>query len=146
MLFTVDPDQGRKEAPPVHRKARSPAPPPGPRELASQQLSAVPVGAGRPARRMSASVAIERVADREVALVAADADAVLPGSHCPSAGISGLGDDPAECLQGDGRRFRAAAASGVERVQGLHLAGGELEVEYVEVLGNPLGPHRLRDR
>jgi hypothetical protein len=40
----------------------------------------------------------------------------------------------------------AAAHAGVERVQGFGLGGGELEVEYVEVLGDPFGPCRLRDR
>ena len=39
-----------------------------------------------------------------------------------------------------------AAYPGVECVQAVELGGGELEVEHVEVLGDPFGPHRLGDR
>jgi hypothetical protein len=35
--------------------------------------------------------------------------------------------------------------AGVEGCDLLHLLVGELEVEDVQVLGHPLGPHRLRD-
>src|SRR5436190_22686191 len=58
---------------------------------------------------------------------------------------SGLGDVAAEGLEGDVLGLRAAAATGVEAVDGGHLVGGELEVEDVEVLGDPCGLGRLRD-
>jgi hypothetical protein len=58
--------------------------------------------------------------------------------------VAGFGDLPAEVLQGDVFGLGAAAYAGVELVQGRELVGAEFEVEHVEVLGDPLGPHRLR--
>src|ERR1700742_1807289 len=63
----------------------------------------------------------------------------------PDRRASGLRDGPAEVLQGDVTGLGAAAYAGVERVEGFEFAGGELEVEDGEVLGDPLGPHRLGD-
>jgi hypothetical protein len=51
--------------------------------------------------------------------------------------ISGFGDGPAVGLEHDVVRLRSAAHAGVEYVQAFELGGGELEVEHVEVLGDP---------
>jgi hypothetical protein len=53
--------------------------------------------------------------------------------------VSRLGDGHAEVLEGDAVGLRSAADVGVERVDGGHLLGGELEVEDVEVLGDAGG-------
>ena len=55
--------------------------------------------------------------------------------------MSGFGDGPAVGLERDVVRLRAAAHAGVECVQAFELGSGELEVEHVEVLGDPFGPH-----
>src|SRR5690348_17339729 len=56
---------------------------------------------------------------------------------------SGLGDLAPEGLEGDVLGLGTAAAAGVQTVDGRHLVGGELEVEDVEVLGDPVGAHGL---
>src|SRR6185503_9893175 len=58
---------------------------------------------------------------------------------------SGLGDVAAERLERDVLGLRAAAAAGVEAVDGGDLVGGELEVEDVDVLGDARGLRGLRD-
>ena len=52
-----------------------------------------------------------------------------------------LRDGPAVGLERDVVRLGAAAHTGVEHVQVFELGGGELEVEHVEGLGYPFGPH-----
>src|SRR5271157_4402729 len=47
-----------------------------------------------------------------------------------------LGNLPTEGSKGDGLWFRATTPSGVQPVDGGHLAGGQLEVEDVNVLGD----------
>jgi hypothetical protein len=44
-------------------------------------------------------------------------------------------------LQGDVPGFGAAAHAGVEGVQDLEFLSRELEVEHIEVLGDPLRPY-----
>ena len=56
-----------------------------------------------------------------------------------------LGDWAAEVLEGDGFGFGAAALLGVQGVDGRQLVGGELEVEDVDVLRDPVRLGRLRD-
>src|SRR5579863_6939750 len=65
--------------------------------------------------------------------------------ECPQA-LSGLRDVPAEVFEGDVLGFGAAAHAGVEGREGGELVGGEFEVEYVEVLHDPLAANGLRDR
>ena len=56
-----------------------------------------------------------------------------------------LGNVAAEGLQGDHLGFRATALAGVEGVDRGELGVGEVEVEHVEVLCDPLRLGRLRD-
>src|SRR3954467_9256551 len=54
-------------------------------------------------------------------------------------------DRAAVVLEVDVRRLGAATDPGVEPVDSCELGLAELEVEDVEVLGDALGAHRLRD-
>jgi hypothetical protein len=65
------------------------------------------------------------------------------GGPVPGGG-SGLRDLPAEGLQADGLGLAPTAAAGVQRVDRALLVGGELEVEDVDVLGDPGRGGRLR--
>src|SRR3954467_14988032 len=56
---------------------------------------------------------------------------------------SGLRDGLAEGFERDGLGLRPAAAAGVESVDRGQLVGRELEVEDVDVLGDPGGLGRL---
>ena len=58
---------------------------------------------------------------------------------------SGLRDVAAEGLERDVFGLGPATAAGVQSVDRGHLVGGELEVEDVDVLGDPLGADRFRD-
>src|SRR5215213_9375810 len=58
---------------------------------------------------------------------------------------SGLRDGHAEGLQRDRLGLRPATAAGVEAVDRGHLVGRQLEVEDVDVLGDPVPLGRLRD-
>src|SRR3954453_3806691 len=67
------------------------------------------------------------------------------GGPRKAGGTSCLGDRAAEVLQVDVGRLGAAADAGVECVDRREFVAAELEVENVEVLGDALGAHRLRD-
>src|SRR3954447_5487212 len=58
---------------------------------------------------------------------------------------SGLGDGPAEALEGHDLGLRSTAPAGLEPVDRSDLVGRELEVDDVEVLRDPLRLGGLRD-
>src|SRR4051794_26447278 len=59
--------------------------------------------------------------------------------------LSGFGDRSSEAFEGDGLGLGAAAPPGVERVDRGELVASQLEVEDVDVLGDPPGLGRLRN-
>ena len=60
-------------------------------------------------------------------------------SRCAAAGLQlVLGDRAPEVRQRDGVRLGATSLTGVEGVDRGEFVGGEFEVEYVDVLGDPL--------
>src|SRR5439155_19740029 len=59
---------------------------------------------------------------------------------------SSVGDRQWIALGVDCVRIRSSADTGVEVVDGPDVVGAESEVEDVDVLGDSLGPGRLRDR
>src|SRR3954464_4568295 len=59
--------------------------------------------------------------------------------------MSGLRDVAAEVLKRDGVGLGPAAPAGFQAVEGGHLVGGELEVEDVDVLSDPLRLDGLGD-
>src|SRR5690348_604897 len=54
-------------------------------------------------------------------------------------------DGPAEVVETDAVGIGSAAHAGLERVDGGHLLGRQLEIEDIEVFGDPGRLDRLRD-